>query len=77
MYYNVKLISSFIYDFQGVIYSNLKNIYLGKPPLKSDCHLPKKFLFTCFNERPLKMIKNAFYFIFKDLFVLKIFKFLS
>ena len=28
-------------------------------------------------ESPLKMIKNAFYFVLKDLFVLKIFKFFS
>ena len=45
--------------------------------LKSDSHLPKKFLFICVNESPLKMMKNAFYFILKTLFVLKIFKFLS
>ena len=43
--------------------------------LKSDSHLPKNFaLFTLFNERPLKTMKNAFYFILKSLFVLKIFK---
>ena len=29
------------------------------------------------NESPLKMMKNAFYFTLKALFVLKIFKFLS
>ena len=45
--------------------------------LKSDFHLTKKFLFICFSENPLKMMKNAFYFIFKALFVLKIFKVLS
>ena len=45
--------------------------------LKSDSHLPKKFLFIYFNESPLKMMKNAFYFILRALFVLKIFKFLS
>ena len=45
--------------------------------LKSDSHLPKKFLFICFNESPLKIMKNAFYFILKALFVLKITKFLS
>ena len=33
--------------------------------------------FICFYESPLKMVKNAFYFILKALFVLKIFKFLS
>ena len=45
--------------------------------LKSDSHLPKKFLFICFNESPLEMMKNAFYFILNALFVLKTFKFLS
>ena len=34
----------------------------------------RRFLAT---ERPLKMMKNAFYFISKALFVLKLFKFLS
>ena len=37
----------------------------------------KKFFVVCFNESPLKMMKNAFYFILKALFILKIFKFLS
>ena len=47
--------------------------------LKSNSHLnsPEKYLFICFNKSPLKMMKNAFYFILKALFVLKIFKFLS
>ena len=44
--------------------------------LKPDSHLPKKF-FVCFNDSPLKMMKNALYFILKALFVLKIFRFLS
>ena len=44
--------------------------------LKSDSHL-QKFFFICFNDSPSKMMKNAFYFILKALFVLKIFKFLS
>ena len=34
----------------------------------------KKIIF--FNERPLKMMRNAFYFTLKTVFVLKIFKFL-
>ena len=37
----------------------------------------KKFFIICFNDSPSKMIKNAFYFILKVLFFLKIFKFLS
>ena len=36
----------------------------------------KKFSFICFSDSLLKMIKNAFYFILKSLFVLKIFEFL-
>ena len=36
----------------------------------------KKHDFVCFNESPLKIMKNAFYFKLQTLFVLKIFKFL-
>ena len=32
---------------------------------------------VCFTENPLKIMRNAFYFILKTLFVLKIFTFLS
>ena len=45
--------------------------------LKPVSHLSKIITFICFNENPLKMMKNAFYFILKALFVLKILKFLS
>ena len=45
--------------------------------LMPDSHLEKKFIFICFNDSPPKMMKNAFCFILKALFVLKIFKFLS
>ena len=45
--------------------------------LKSDSHLPKKIFIICFNDNPSKIMKNAFYFILKAAFVLKIFKFLS
>ena len=44
--------------------------------LKLDSLLLKK-CFIYFNESSLKMMKNAFYFILKALFVLKIIKFLS
>ena len=48
------------------------------PCLKPDSHLPRKEIYIiCFIESPLKVTKNAFYFILKALFVLKIFKFLS
>ena len=44
--------------------------------LKPGSHLPNIF-FICVNDSSSVMIKNAFYFILKALFVLKIFKFLS
>ena len=43
---------------------------------KSDSHLPKNS-FICLNKSILKMMKHAFYFILKALFILKIFRFLS
>ena len=42
--------------------------------LKLDSQLLNKIIFVCFNESPLKMMENAFYFIIKALFVLKVFK---
>ena len=39
--------------------------------------LSKKIYFSCFDEGPLKIMKNAFYSILKTLFVLKVFKILS
>ena len=50
-------------------------IFFHQLILKSDSHLAKKNCYLI--ERPLKMIKNAFYFILKVLFVFKIFKFMS
>ena len=43
---------------------------------KSDSHLPNKIMFMCFDEGPLKMMKNTFYFVLKALVILKIFKFM-
>ena len=42
--------------------------------LKSDPHLPKKIVLFAFSESPLKLMKDAFYFILKALFVLKTLK---
>ena len=42
--------------------------------LKLDSHPPQK-IFISFNDSPLKMMKNPFYFILNALFVRKIFKF--
>ena len=46
------------------------NIKVGLSPSKKMCII-------CLIESPLKMMKNAFYFILKALFILKIFEFLS
>ena len=45
--------------------------------LKSDSHVPNSFCVICLIESPLEVMKNAFYFILKALFVFKIFMFLS
>ena len=37
----------------------------------------QKGCFICFNENPLKMMKDAFYFVLKARFVPKIFNFFS
>ena len=41
--------------------------------LKVGVSTSKKIFFICFSDSPSKMMKNAFYFILKALFVLKIF----
>ena len=43
--------------------------------LKSGFYLSK--MLFCFNESPLKVMENAFYFMLKGLFVFEIFRFLS
>ena len=45
--------------------------------LKSDYHLPKILFLICFNDSSPKTMKNAFYFILRAFFILKIFEFLS
>ena len=44
-------------------------IKVGFSPSKKNC-------FICFNESPLRVMKNAFYFILNAVFVLKISRFL-
>ena len=48
-----------------------------KPSMAPLTTLIFKKKLVCVTESPLKMMKNAFYFILKALFFLKIFKFLS
>ena len=50
-------------------------MYQSCQTIKSDSHLPKEVGFVCFNGKSLNVIKNAFYFVSKALFI-KIFKFL-
>ena len=45
-------------------------VEVGLSPSKKNCVI-------CFIESPLKLMKDAFYFILKALFIIKIFKFLS
>ena len=53
------------------------NIYIYISKLKVRLLSSKKKYVIFLIESPLKMMKNAFYFILKALFVLTIFKFLS
>ena len=53
------------------------NLYLFLTQLEVGPSPSKKSCIIFFNESPSKMMKNAFYFILKALFVLNIFKFLS
>ena len=45
--------------------------------IKAELSPCKKAVFICFYESPLKMMKNAFYFMLETLFIPKIFKYLS
>ena len=55
----------------------MDNIKIGSYQLFKGRLLPSEIkCVVCFIESPLEMMKNAFYFILKALFVLKMFKFL-
>ena len=57
--------------------ASLKVLYYKSVTTKVGLSPSKKFGIICLIESLLKEMKNAFYFILKALFVLKIFKFLS
>ena len=61
---------------QGLSHGRNMKQRIGKIELKVGLSPSKKICFVCFDESPLKLMKNAFYFILKPLFVLKIFKLL-
>ena len=72
---------SIVANFKWLSVKHLIKVILHENDVKIDVkaglsHLPNKIIFICFNENPLKMMKNAFYFIVKAFFVLKIFNFL-
>ena len=69
-----KLIALFVMDFTGQF--TQVNLQYICDILKLETQLPKKKCFICFHESPLKMMKNAFHFILKPLFVFKISEFL-
>ena len=48
----------------------LPSTYKNPVILKSDSHFPKKIVLFA-SMKPFKMMKNAFYFILKSLFVFK------
>ena len=58
---------------QLIIMNQMNHLQKHKWSAKLDSYFPKKIV-LCFNESPLEMMKNAFYFILKGLFFIKIFK---
>ena len=64
---NKNLIKQFAWYFEKEKRYDIKNFFIDRV-FKSDSHLPKKFLYICFNESPFKMMKNAFLFHLKSSF---------
>ena len=62
--------------FVGLALKGLIN-FINDVNFKVGLSLFRKKCVICFNKSPLKIMKNAFYFTLKALFVLKIFKILS
>ena len=62
-YYKQRLFSAQPQRFWTLLWAELH--ILLQSCLNSESHLPKKNCVICFIESPLKMVKNAFYFILK------------
>ena len=58
--------------YEGKFQGNIKAGHANKR-LKVGLSPSKKIFLVCFNESPLKMMKNALYFMLKALFALKLF----
>ena len=56
---------------------SLDDFTIKRGNLKVGSWTSKKICFVCFNESPLKTMKNAFHLVIRALYILKIFKFLS
>ena len=63
-----------LFLFPSLILECITSLYLG---IKLRLLPSKKVPFICYNENALKLMKNAFYFMLKVIFVLEIFTFLS
>ena len=64
------------YTRSSVFFSKIMHKLFSCSKVKVGLLLSKKNCFICFHENPLKMMENAFYFILKAFFVVKIFTFL-
>ena len=76
----VSHVSTYVCEIINYFYNlqySVSNNFNKEPPWVKSCLKSDTYLAKSFNEYRLKMIKNAFYFILKALFVLKIFKFLT
>ena len=76
LYYTARLDDENIF----ILYKNIirgLTIKLNLTLVYSRILIFQKKNFICFNESPLKLMKNVFCFMLKTIFVLKIFKFLS
>ena len=63
-----------IYIYIHIVYMYTNTMWILLQILKVRLSFSKKVGFICLNRNPLKIMKNVFYFRWKALFVLKIFK---
>ena len=61
----------------GFVQKKSPEVFCKKRISENQTLIFQKKFFISFNDSPSKMMKNAFYFIVKALFVLEMFKFLS
>ena len=71
-----KIIQS-IDSIETIAYGTCIDLICKKELINVELSPSKKMCVLCFIESPLKLVKNASYFILKGFSVLKIFKFLS